>query len=353
MSLETIVEVQEAPEGTRLRVLSLPPSPSCHEHAAPAMVPVRLPLLLLSLSLTALAVKFEIPASHSAPQKCLWNYALSDTLVVISVSAPIVGPLQRLDMEVIDGSGSRNVYQSKKGIKGETRMAITTHADADLGVCFRNVLDPCESSFLPWLWTAGDGELARSLLDLDARPLLQQLANPNLPLAVPESQAHLHVRSIDLDVDIGADAVDYNAIAKQESLSGLEVEMRKLEGVVKEIVDELNYLKRREVKMRDTNGESSWVCAGSEVGWACTVRGGRMREGGDGQLELAGVGTSTGRSEDACRLLPLLAASSFPPSAAMLSHECDGSLVHLFKYQGRSASARASISPSLDRKSVV
>lgn len=29
--------------------------------------------------------------------------------------------------------------------------------------------------------------------------------------------------------------------------------MRKLEGVVKEIVDELNYLKRREARMRDTN----------------------------------------------------------------------------------------------------
>lgn len=38
-----------------------------------------------------------------------------------------------------------------------------------------------------------------------------------------------------------------------ESLSGLEVEMRKLEGVVKEIVEELNYLKRREARMRDTN----------------------------------------------------------------------------------------------------
>lgn len=61
-------------------------------------------------------------------------------------------------------------------------------------------------------------------------------------------------RAVDLDVDIGADAVDYNAIAKAESLSGLEVEMRKLEGVVKEIVDELNYLKRREARMRDTNG---------------------------------------------------------------------------------------------------
>lgn len=72
--------------------------------------------------------------------------------------------------------------------------------------------------------------------------------------AIPESRASRFARTVDLDVDIGADAVDYNAIAKRESLSGLEVEMRKLEGVVKEIVDELNYLKRREARMRDTNG---------------------------------------------------------------------------------------------------
>jgi hypothetical protein len=45
-----------------------------------------------------------------------------------------------------------------------------------------------------------------------------------------------------------------SAIANQESLSILEVEMRKLEAVVKEIVDELRYLQRREMRMRDTNG---------------------------------------------------------------------------------------------------
>lgn len=32
--------------------------------------------------------------------------------------------------------------------------------------------------------------------------------------------------------------------------------MRKLEGVVKEITDEMDYLKRREERMRDTNGTS-------------------------------------------------------------------------------------------------
>jgi len=158
------------------------------------------------------AVKFIIPAAHTPIQKCIWNYAMSDTLVVITANVE-AGSGQRVDMEVLDGSTHRNVYQNKKGLSGETRMAITTHADADLGICFRNYL------------------------------------NSN----VPEHESSRYGRAVDLDVDIGADAVDYNAIAKQESLSSLEVEMRKLEGVVKEIVDELNYLKRREAKMRDTN----------------------------------------------------------------------------------------------------
>jgi hypothetical protein len=49
----------------------------------------------------------------------------------------------------------------------------------------------------------------------------------------------------------------YSAIANQESLSGLEVEMRKLEGIVKEIVDEMAYLKAREERFTDTNCE--WI----------------------------------------------------------------------------------------------
>lgn len=99
--------------------------------------------------------------------------------------------------------------------------------------------------------------------------------------SVSDAPNHIvHQRTVELEVDIGADAVDYksvhaliyvpvgsrldltvschfslcSAIANQESLSVLEVEMRKLEGVVKEIVDELAYLQRREARMRDTNG---------------------------------------------------------------------------------------------------
>ncbi len=44
-----------------------------------------------------------------------------------------------------------------------------------------------------------------------------------------------------------------SAIANQESLSSLETEMRKLEGVVKEIYDEMEYLKKREARFTSTN----------------------------------------------------------------------------------------------------
>ncbi|PLW53308.1 hypothetical protein PCANC_06206, partial [Puccinia coronata f. sp. avenae] len=173
-----------------------------------------LPILVFVASLlsnSVWSIKFDLHASHSPAPKCLWYSAMTDTLVVISTNIEN-GDNQQVDLEVIDGSTHGNVYQSKKDLKGETRIAITTHSDADLGVCFVNRLDS------------------------------------NVHVARPPQQ-----RSIDVDVDIGAEAVDYSAIAKAESLSGLEVEMRKLEGIVQEIVEELNYLKRREAKMRDTN----------------------------------------------------------------------------------------------------
>ena len=44
-------------------------------------------------------------------------------------------------MEIVDGSERGNVYLSKKSVKGETRLAITTHENADVGVCFKNYLD--------------------------------------------------------------------------------------------------------------------------------------------------------------------------------------------------------------------
>jgi len=166
--------------------------------------------LLLSLAEQAYSIKFLLPAHHYPPSKCIWNGVHSNQLVVVTANVGD-GPSQRTDIEIIDSSPQRNVYLSKRGINGETRMAVTAHAEGEVGVCFRNYLNS----------------------------------------EVREDGAS--TRIIDLEVDIGADAVDYNAIANQESLSGLETEMRKLEGIVKEIVEELDYLKKREERFSSTN----------------------------------------------------------------------------------------------------
>ncbi|KAJ7037795.1 emp24/gp25L/p24 family/GOLD-domain-containing protein [Mycena alexandri] len=158
------------------------------------------------------AIKFSVPTYRFPPSKCIWNTAHDGALVIVTAN---VGPgeNQRVDVEIIDSSPAKNVYLSKRDINGETRLAITTHAEGEVGVCFKNYLHKDISS----------------------------------------EKATKMMRIIDLDVDIGAEAVDYNAIANQESLSGLETEMRKLEGVVKEIVDEMGYLKKREERFADTN----------------------------------------------------------------------------------------------------
>ncbi|RXW15209.1 hypothetical protein EST38_g10641 [Candolleomyces aberdarensis] len=169
-------------------------------------------LLLLCSPPETSAIKFSMSASRYPNAKCIWNSAHENQLVIVTANVG-KGQNQRMDIEIVDSSSSKNVYLSKKGIKGETRLAITTHAEGEVGVCLKNYVE-------------GD---------------------------VSSDQASKLTRIVDLDVDIGADAVDYNAIANQESLSGLETEMRKIEGQLKEIIDEMNYLKNREERFTQTN----------------------------------------------------------------------------------------------------
>jgi len=175
-----------------------------------------LPLLLLLVTLlsplSTYAIKFTLPAQRYPQSKCIWNTAHTNTLVIVTANVAS-GPNQRVDVEIVDSGPKHNIYLAKKGIKGEARLAITTHSEGEVGVCFKNHIE-------------GD---------------------------VSYDKASKLERVVDLDVDIGADAVDYNAIANQESLSGLETEMRKLEGIVKEIVEEMGYLKKREERFTDTN----------------------------------------------------------------------------------------------------
>lgn len=105
-----------------------------------------LPLSWLLLSIVTLlipstqAIKFQLPAYRFPPAKCVWNTVHNNVLVVVTANVG-AGERQRVDVEIIDSSPQKNVYLSKKNINGETRLAVTTHAEGEVGVCFRNFLD--------------------------------------------------------------------------------------------------------------------------------------------------------------------------------------------------------------------
>lgn len=60
-------------------------------------------------------------------------------------------------------------------------------------------------------------------------------------------------RHIELDIDIGADAKDWSAVQATEKLKPVETELRRIEEMLAEIVSEMDYLRTREQKLRDTN----------------------------------------------------------------------------------------------------
>ncbi|CAM0138697.1 unnamed protein product [Umbelopsis sp. WA50703] len=145
-------------------------------------------------------------------------------MVIVTVKVG-EGYNQRVDLEIYDDSESINKYATRRDVGEQgAKLAFNTHADASIIVCFTNTLS---EGFKP---NAG------------------------------------YKRTIDVDYDIGAEALDYSKIAKAEKLQPLELELRKLEKVVQEIWDEMEYLKKREAKMRDTNESTN-----ERVQWFSTL----------------------------------------------------------------------------------
>ena len=58
------------------------------------------------------------------------------------------GPIQRIDIDIIDSTIQRNVYLSKKDINAETCLAVTAHAEGQVGMYFKNYLAPGSPSLL-------------------------------------------------------------------------------------------------------------------------------------------------------------------------------------------------------------
>ncbi|CAG8690204.1 2713_t:CDS:2 [Rhizophagus irregularis] len=149
-------------------------------------------------------IKFDLVATPSnAITPKCVSQYVSNGTLVVVTVKAGIGYNQRVDAEITDNSSSHNEYGRKRDIDGESR--------------FR-----------------------------------------------PDPKYH---RTIDLDIDVGAEAIDYNALAQAEKLKPMEAELRKLEQVVQEIVDEMEYLRRREARMRDTNESTNervkWFSLGS------------------------------------------------------------------------------------------
>lgn len=134
-------------------------------------------------------------------------------------------------MQIKDSLG--NEYGRPKDIVGETRQAFTPAADASFDVCFSNVL-------------VGRRMFLHSLT-------LRLCKAWKLTRSCCIESGSLPFRSVELDIDIGADARDWDAIKVQEKLKPVEADLRRIEAMVGEIVTEMDYLRIREQKLRDTN----------------------------------------------------------------------------------------------------
>ncbi|KAF2635393.1 hypothetical protein P280DRAFT_411629 [Massarina eburnea CBS 473.64] len=174
---------------------------------------------LLSCALFLLAVpaisalKFDLHAVHAHDaarhERCVRNFVAKDQLVVVTANLDgFRGDGQTVNMHIRDAMG--NDYHKPKDVYGENRYAFTSHADSAFDVCFESVITGITSS-----------------------------TNP--------------ARHVELDIDIGADAKDWSAIQAGEKLKPVEAELRRIEEVVGEIVSEMDYLRGREQKLRDTN----------------------------------------------------------------------------------------------------
>ncbi|TVY52202.1 Endoplasmic reticulum vesicle protein 25 [Lachnellula cervina] len=174
--------------------------------------PLRSLCSLLLFLACAEALKFDIEAKSAGDrsrERCIRNFVAKDTLVVVTATVDgYKGDGMKVDMHIKDAVG--NEYGRPKDVVGEQRMAFTSHADASFDVCFENH------------FTGSQGV----------------------------SQPYRHV---ELDIDIGADAKDWSAVQATEKLKPVETELRRIEEMVQEIVAEMDYLRSREQKLRDTN----------------------------------------------------------------------------------------------------
>ncbi|KAG4304414.1 hypothetical protein PORY_002124 [Pneumocystis oryctolagi] len=157
------------------------------------------------------SLMFDIAAAplNVQNQRCIRNFVPINTLVTIFINVSgSPGDGQKVNMTITDIHG--NEYSRFKEVIGEKRVIFTTSEESTIMVCLNNVL-------------------------------------------LDESSDAVYFRSIELDINKGTDALNWEDIEVQQHLRPIEVELLKIEGISQEIANEMEYLQIREQKMRDIN----------------------------------------------------------------------------------------------------
>lgn len=165
----------------------------------------------LALFCIVAGLHLEIPAESNPKPVCIRDFIQDQQLVVVSIaSSGRIGDGQVLNFYIVDSLG--NEYRRKNDIAGKNRVAFTSLHNAAVDICFTNT------------------------------------ANKKF-----NNRGGNSYREIELDIESGAAARDWNALEASEKLKPSEVELRRIYEMSLEITQELQYLKGREERMRDTN----------------------------------------------------------------------------------------------------
>ncbi|KAG2303535.1 hypothetical protein Bca4012_062280 [Brassica carinata] len=79
---------------------------------------------------------------------------------------------------------------------------------------------------------------------------------------VDSSHPQANPLTLGIDWKIGIAAKDWDSVAKKEKIEGVELQLRRLDGLVQSIRENINYIKDREAEMREvsetTNSRVAW-----------------------------------------------------------------------------------------------
>ncbi|OBA28630.1 hypothetical protein HANVADRAFT_93529 [Hanseniaspora valbyensis NRRL Y-1626] len=179
-----------------------------------------IPLFLTSLFCLASGLRFDLEESREP--YCIRDFASPGQLVVVDITTDEAnsGKEAQLDIFIKDTAG--NEYRKKKDIYGEVKVVFTC---PDNGIV---AFDVCFVHTVP-------------------------LGSSNNNRRNRNARSTQTTRFVELDIEIGSQARDWNKIQAVEKLKPIEVELRRIEELTDEIVDELQFLKVREERLRDTN----------------------------------------------------------------------------------------------------